>query len=246
MADPDDAPASEIEDVLDGLEQMPAVQQHAIEAARETAEADETQQAAVAHSVAGKTDNKGRPFDPKIHEVDALTGEPRLSKLGKLCVRRGRAYANSGGAQSTFSGPRPKSAASAQSSGIELEAKILATAQVTAETVFAVGMMVGGEEWNPRKDKETGLDERAAMTGAWAAYYRAQGITEIPPWLVLSMTLGSYAVPRFFMPQTRSRLQKAKEWLFAYMAKRKARGSFFSFLRSEEKPTSRDSVPMTP
>lgn len=224
-------------DVLDGLDSMPQVQEHAIAAAQEQ-EAEQT--AVVEQAAQGRTDRHGRPFDPKIHEVDKATGEPRLSANGLLCVKRGQAKINTGGrisataGNASFTAPKPKAANAAQApqpTAAEIEAKIKATAQVTAECVFTLGQLVGGEEWKPQLDKASGTDERAIMVGAWAEYYRAHGITQIPPWAGLAMALGGYAVPRFFMPKTKSRMQKAKEWIYAQIAKRKARRGFADFVK---------------
>lgn len=209
--------------ILGGISEMPAVQEHAIQAAMED-EAAKTE--AVEKAVSGKVDSQGRPFDPALHEVDAATGEPRLSPSGNLRIKRGRAFSGKGAAKSTFA--KPVNSAPAASTGptsdVELESKITSTAQVTAETVFTIGMLVGGDEWEPRKDEKIGMDERATMVGAWAAYYRAHGITEIPAWVTLSMVMGSYAVPRFFMPKTKTRIQKAKEWFYGFVGRRKAKG----------------------
>lgn len=209
---------------LDGVgEDMPTVQQHAVDA--HTAEAAGAATAAEAAKApasagAGPKDNKGRSFDPLLHENDG--GKPRLSSTGNLRCWRGGAGKGQRAANSRLGGiPPAGSAGPAPAPGPDIEAKIQSTAAVVSQMIFVIGQSVGGEEWAPKTTN--GMDERAMMHGAWAEYFRAQGIVEIPPWAGLALVMGSYVGPRLFMPKTRTRVQAAKEWLYGTIGRWKAR-----------------------
>ncbi len=64
-----------------------------------------------------------------------------------------------------------------------------------------------GPDWLPKKPPEHHIDEREMLTKAFTDYYVATGIIDIPPWLALCVSVGVYAMPRFTMPETRSRLR---------------------------------------
>ncbi len=209
---------------------MPEVQEHAIAAAK-----SETPKNAAPPGVA--TDKHGNIFDADIHCTNP-DGTPKLMGTGHLVMKnRYKAKLKAAGKlgaprTSTFKAPDPAKPGAPTEGGpmskgstpdLELEAKIASTAQVTSELIFTVGQAVGGEEWQPKLDKKNGIDERSAMVNAWAAYYRARGIADLPPEVMLAVALGSYAVPRFFMPATKTRVGKFKEWFYGWMGRRRAR-----------------------
>lgn len=197
---------------LAGLTSMPAIQPHAIEAARE----DEA--AAASAGAGGPTDAQGRAFDPALHETGP-DGAPRLNAAGGLRMRRGRkpgASAAPRATASTFAAPQGV-APQASAAPIPDTAKIDATATVMAELVFAIGMAAGGSEWKPRDE------ERDSLKDAFRNYCATRGVSELPPELVVAVALGGYAIPRCFMPETKSKIQRAKEWLYAKIAVWKAR-----------------------
>lgn len=217
--------------ILDGLASMPAVQQHAIDNARADREADTAAAAEVQSKIpAGLTDGQGRPFDPALHEVND-DGTPRVGSRGKILCKRGRGSSNFSGAPGAKSTFKPKAAGASGPAPVPVdpEARIQATATVTAQMVFLLGQTLGGPEWAPREVIETPdgskvkVDERGMMQTAWADYYRAAGIVEIPPWMGLAIALGGYALPRFTMPETKSRYQRAKEAIYGWLGRRKAR-----------------------
>ncbi len=135
----------------------------------------------------GYVDADGRTFDPAIHATDEA-GNPRLTKAGKLRKRPGR---GSGGGKSA--GP--------QQHKVSRE-----LGRTTAETIFYVSQAAFGEEWAPVYKPSQGIDERAQMIEAWAAYYEATGTTEVPPWVSVAIAMGCYALPRLNQPKTKTRI----------------------------------------
>lgn len=85
---------------------------------------------------------------------------------------------------------------------------------VVAECIFQSFQAFGGKEWEPRVKP---IDERANMQGAWGNYFVAKGIIDMPPSLILIVALGGYMLPRFTdhneFPDTRTRMQRAREWI---------------------------------
>lgn len=191
---------------------MPEVQQHAIdqEQAKEEAQAEEW---------AEYRDTDGNPFDPNIHKTNKH-GEPTLSTKGKLIKKPGR---KAGG-----NGVTPKSVIGVKSEpkqSEEQKAAIQARASGTmaANLLMTLGVVVGGDEWHPVKDPNTGMDEKLMLESAFADYFEATGKTDIPPGLALTAAIGGYMLPRFTMPKTRTRMQKVKDWFIKKMADRKLR-----------------------
>lgn len=134
----------------------------------------------------GYVDADGRSFDPAIHATDDQ-GNPRLTKAGKLRKRPGR---GSGG----------------KSAGPQQHKVSRELGRTTAETIFYVSQAAFGEEWAPVYKPTQGIDERAQMIEAWAAYYEATGTTEVPPWVGVAIAMGCYALPRLNQPKTKTRI----------------------------------------
>lgn len=130
-------------------------------------------------------------FDPSIHAVDAA-GNPKRNKDGSLAKKRGRKSGSSGPLQSTI---RVDTTVAAQ----ELQYKNAAA--VTVQSLVILGYCIGGvDEWKPEND------ELIAMQLAWTEYYKAKGITDMPPWIGVAIATGGYAMPRFSKPKTKERL----------------------------------------
>lgn len=146
----------------------------------------------------GRVDAEGTAFDPAIHATDDA-GRPKKTKTGKWSKKRGR---------KSRTGYSQKQAGKT-SADIEAEQAGLATAQV----IFTMGVAIGGEEWQPVIDDSTGVNEPHQMAQAWAEYYKATGITNMPPWLTVVIACGSYAMPRLAMPKTQTRLQRLRGWI---------------------------------
>ncbi len=195
---------------------MPDVQQHAIDAANQKSAEEQAQNQAASDSVSDITDAQGRSFDSSIHRTDEH-GTPQLTKGGKLSVRRGKGASTSrvGSVKSTLS-----------TEEIELQ-KLKVQAQVTgkvaANLLLTIGVTAGGEEWKPVTDQVHGIDERVMLESAFADYFETTGQTDLPPSFALLIAVGGYALPRFTMPKTQSRLSKFKAWIKRKIADRRLR-----------------------
>lgn len=204
---------------------MPEVQAHAVQQA--AAEAIEAQ---------GK-DSSGAVFDPAIHATGP-DGRGMLNASGVFAKKRGRkAGQASPAAEKTLgSAQKPAPAGVSGESRIggvvdkaQLAAQATSQAQcraagiAAAEMLFAVGQVLGGEEWAPAKNASLGTDERAMMHSAMAEYFVAKGVSDIPPGAALSFCIIAYAAPRFAMPKTQSRWQAAKSFVATWWINRKLR-----------------------
>lgn len=193
---------------------MPDVQDHAIE---QEILSENEKLAQYSHL----KDTDGNSFDPSIHKTNKA-GEPTLSTKGKLIKKPGRKpganAANSAGKQSSVVGGA-QSVTTDKDQQARLQAR--ASGTMAANLVLQIGIVAGGEEWHPRIDEQTGLDEKTMLEGAFADYFEATGKTDIPPGMALTVALGAYALPRFTMPKTQSRLSKLKMGLKQWWINRK-------------------------
>lgn len=213
----DNVPAAEstadLDQIASGLaDEMPAVQQHAIDQAQEMQKAAEN----------SATDKTGAAFDPAVH-VTGPDGKGVLTTRGTWAQKRGRkaGAANSVATGSTLAAPRAGAAASPAVATAEVQAR--AAGVMAAELIFSTGVIIGGDEWQPRKDEKLGLDERAMLQSAMGEYFVATGKVDIPPGLVLSFTILAYAAPRFTMPKTQSRFAAVKAKVAQWWMNRKLR-----------------------
>lgn len=183
---------------------MPEVQPHAIEAARAAkaqsaeveSEAGSAQPSGSATPVKGSTDERGRRFDPELHKAGP-DGKPLINSKGYITMKRGGAAQKAAKGQSFAKVPEPGAVPQSQkkaAAAVELDAKIDSTAEVSAYMVITAAQMIGGEEFKP----ESG--EADAMKSAFANYYRVRGIVDMPPELILAVSLGGYVLPRWNKP----------------------------------------------
>lgn len=203
-----------IESIANELsESMPEVQAHAIE---QEIISENEKLAQYSHL----KDTDGNSFDPTIHKTNKA-GEPTLSTKGKLIKKPGR---------KPNVGTAPKSQTSsvvggAQGASIESDAharmQARASGTMAANLVLQIGIVAGGEEWHPRRDEQSGLDEKMMLENAFADYFEATGKTDIPPGMALTVAIGAYALPRFTMPKTQSRLDKLKKGIKQWWINRK-------------------------
>ena len=189
-------------------ESMPEVQEHAIEE-------EKNKNDAIAESYADLKDKAGNGFDPTIHKVNK-NGEPTVSPLGNLIKKPGRK--KEGSSTKSVIGVKvdPKTDPDHM-----LKMQSQASGKMAANLLMTIGIVAGGEEWQPMSDPTTGLDEKAMMETAFADYFEATGKTDIPPGMVLTVAIGGYMLPRFTMPKTQSRIQKVKVWFVKKIADRK-------------------------
>ena len=178
-------------------ENRPDVSEHAI--AAEQAE----EQAAVVKDKGGDT------FNPEEHAVNT-DGSPKFTVGGTFAKKRGR---KAGKAQnSTVAKPTQAMQNPNQ--------KYQMTGAAIAESIFMVGRVIGGDEWQPIVDEKTGVDERKNMTDAWSQYAQAKDIGDVPPGVLVAIVMVGYIGPRLAGPKTKTRLQLAWTWLKAKMRNR--------------------------
>lgn len=142
-------------------------------------------------------DERGDTFDKEVHEMGE-DGAPRKTKKGFFHKKRG------GLGKSTI--------AQVDTSSEDLSYQ--ACGSSTAEIIFILGQSLGGGDWQPTQD------ERSYMTSAWGEYFKAKGVKDLPPGLIVATAMVSYAMPRFALPETKSRLQRAGHWLKMKLSKR--------------------------
>lgn len=162
---------------------------------------------------AHERDSLDRAFDAEKFATNA-DGSPRRDKVGRFIPRGlGRKAAKPAGENESFVAPEapppppPKAMDQFDAAG----------AAATAATI-AVGVTAFGDEWVPRPGEGENLQ------AAFAAYFRAKGVADVPPGLALCIALLGYAGPRFTQPKTLTRLQKFKLWLASLRAKHAAHG----------------------
>jgi len=197
---------------------MPEVQEHAVAQARAQAAA----QAGMVSAL--PADKAGTRFDPALHATND-DGSPKLTATGAYAKKRGRKAGGPALSTMPASGPKPGiPGASAEALATAAQAQAARSAGIqAAQLVFAVGVIFGGDEWQPRTDAKTGLDERAMMEGAMGEYFVSQGKTDIPPGIALTFCMLAYAAPRFAMPKTQSRVQTVKAKIVQWWTNRKLR-----------------------
>jgi len=165
-------------------------------------------------------DKFGFKFDPALHEVKK-DNTPKLSKNGLLCRKPGRTKTKT--RSRVFTGPQPAGEGAAAPEAMPgTEAHHYAAAgNAMAQTIFAIGVALGGEEWQPAKNEALGLNESDQMAAAWADYFRAKGVVDIPPGMAVGIACASYALPRLAMPKTRGRLGRLVDWFKRRKGKRR-------------------------
>lgn len=207
----DTAPKS---DILDGIgdmlaDSMPEVQEHAINEEME-------KQEKTAEQWAHLRDTDGNSFDPNQHKTDK-NGNPTVTKLGKLIKKPGR---KPGQNTASVVNP-PKSQEPDPQAAARIQSRT--TGKMAANLLITFGVVAGGEEWQPVKHEQTGIDEKHMLETAFADYFEATGKTDMPPGMALTVAIVGYAAPRFTMPKTKTRLGKIKGWIAKKIADRKLR-----------------------
>lgn len=207
--------AKSITSIVDGLAaDQPEVSEHAINAKQQ-----QDQETARDNAV----DKLGRVFNPEFHQVDG-DGAPAIANNGQLKIRAGRRDGSKNKkTKATKSNlARNQTRAATQSAEQQAAAELAAeqkkyqagqtVGRSTAAAVFMLGQVIGGQEWLPMKSAEHGIDEQATLETAFAEYFIAKGIDDVPPGLALTIALTAYVLPRLSMPQTQARLAVAVHW----------------------------------
>lgn len=135
-----------------------------------------------------KLDSAGDMFDPGIH-----TGTTTPSGRWRRKKGNGR--------------EREETPAAA-----ELAPDFHALAQLTVVNLTSALAMIFGPVWSvvPTEERPDAA-ELDAMTAAWEGYYRAKGVADVPPEMLLALTMFGYAAPRLVHAQTRSRFARARD-----------------------------------
>lgn len=192
-------------------QEMPKVQAHVVDAAQ-----DEPSTSKV-----NPVDDHGNAFDPSVHATGA-DGKGVLLKSGHWRKKRGAAK-SAGRNGVVMPGMAPG----------DISTKV---GGQMADSVFMMGILIGGDEWAPIVDEKTGVNERLQMREAFIAYCHENNVQEFPPGVALAMAMAAYVMPRFAMPKTRTRFSRFKDWAAEkYLAwKRKRTGE--PAPTKEEKP----------
>jgi hypothetical protein len=219
----DDTDSAEIASSLIGS--MPDVQQHAIDL--ESVKSEE-----YAEKYSDLFDKNGTPFTAELHKTKR-DGSPTISKLGKCMLKpdSGQKSNTPSAKASTTQDSDHSSAENVEMSEADKQ-KCLALGKVSATTIFAMGRMIGGEEWTPQKSG--GYDEAAAMQDAFSEYYIATGKSEMSPTTGLILAIGSYAAPRFTMPKTQAKTKSITQKAFAWWHNRKGKKEARAAQNAEE------------
>lgn len=209
-----------VADIAAGLiTEMPGVSDHAIEL-------HDTQErkidASTQNGVIGITDKNGDTFDKSRHKANE-DGTPKLTASGKLWLKPGaRKSAGQVGKtpQASVIGTASQSPNNAQvGAQVSSEIKQRAGGVAAANMLIVMGMMIGGDEWQP--SNANGLDEKLLLETAFGDYFVATGKDDIPPGVALSAVIVMYAAPRFAMPKTQQRTAGLTGWFKRKMADRK-------------------------
>jgi hypothetical protein len=192
------------------MESAPEVQPHVVE--------QHTREKAAAPG-----DVDGTPFDASIHAVGS-DGQGIKTAKGQWRKRRGAAKA---GAKSVVGN---KASAGSAAGSATADAAAVAAGRAFAQLTFMCGRAFGGEEWAPILLVENGVtkyDEDAFMTEAYTEWCKAKNIKDVPPGVILSVALISYAAPRMRMPETQKRVAGLKTriatWWISWRARRAER-----------------------
>lgn len=174
-------------------QEAPEVQPHAVAQARAESQA--------------QSDASVKTFDPAVHAAGP-DGKGVLNAKGEYQRKRGRKAGSTSQTQSA--------GASRVGSGVVTPSKEQAAraSGVGAANLFLVACVaLGGEEWQPQLDAKTGMNEKAMLEQVFSDYFAATGKTDLPPGWALAAGITFYAVRRFTMPKTQSRLQRIKVWI---------------------------------
>ena len=200
----DDGVESLVSDLTDN---QPDVQQHVIDAEKQKQENAQNEFS----NLEDRFGNRG--FDPTNH-VTGPDGKPSLTKNSKLRNRPGRKSSQSivGSIDNNKQGKQDSGQGDPRQAAVH-----------TVNMIEAIGTTIAGDEWKFIADEKLGIDERTNGFDAFEQYYRAKNIGDFPPGIALAIWALGYAVPRFTMPKTKSRLSKFGTWIKIKILSRRAK-----------------------
>lgn len=171
------------------------------------------------------TDKYGRTFDKNIHESNP-DGSPKLNKNKKHIMIKKGYHSKPSTQNSQIGGVNKQSETNLNDKQIDInELSPEDAGKMATDLTITTGVMFGGEDWYPVVDENMGVDESKSMQAAYTKYFKAVGVTDIPPSWLLAITLTSYAMPRMFMSKTQSRLKKVANWFKSLFKGRKNNGA---------------------
>ncbi len=182
------------------IKEMPAVQENAIDqlAGEQVSDSVEsTTRREQEHT--GLFDRMGRSFNRALHLVDD-DDKPRMTKGGKLKIKRGQGPDASKEKESKIGGLEAPTGIAFAEGQAAAEAEILVTGQSAASLTFLLGIMAFKEDGKPTQD------EINQVTYAYQTYFRAKNIRDLPPGIVLATALITYAAPRLMKPKTSKKI----------------------------------------
>lgn len=168
-------------------------------------------------------DAEGTPFDPALHVAD-LDGNPVKTAAGLYRNKSGRKSAGRPYVDPTKKRVKSQGSilgASETQKPPELAPGTVMAGKAAAAMIFQAGLLIGGDEWQPVINESIGRNEPLEMETAWINYFKAKGITDFPPGVVLALTMVAYAVPRFAQPKTRTRFQMIGLWIKSKIPRKK-------------------------
>lgn len=165
----------------------------------------ETASPAAQTPIKGKTDSKGRAFDPSRHQVND-DGSPRINRDGYIAGKPGRPDKQEKPAGT--SGPGPQAQPTTEKKSVNQDH---AMAKLTTNLFFKLGISAFGDEWMPRvytvPQAGITINEQDEIMNAFDQYFRSKNIQDLTPGWALVLSLGSFASARMIQPKTQGRLK---------------------------------------
>ena len=181
--------SDELDNDIDRLvDNAPEVSEHAIEAQQEDDKKAEISEKRV--------DSSGNVFNPDMHAVDALTGEPKLTPTGRF-KKISKNKARTSTSENVLK--TPNTVINESQPGMPA-----GTAIVTLYTL--AGTMLISDEWAQTPE------EMAPQACAWNKYMDQKGVKDVPPIVEALAATGIYALSRLPRPKTKAKLARIKDW----------------------------------
>jgi len=139
-------------------------------------------------------DKEGGYFDPEIHAVDDKGLPWKTIKKGTWAKRRGIRKAPK---DKINIGPSPDEKMSKFILSQEKDKELEAFSSAITDLTIMGALIIGGEAYQPKVDKDTGLDQRAMLVQGWKGYLKDTDWAKekIPGWAGLALGYGYYLLP---------------------------------------------------